>query len=54
MWQISSGKSKSIAMHSDHWCHIKCEDLPVEVFNQITLKTNEPWNCLLCKINSNK
>ena len=37
----------------DRWCHIKCEDLPVDAFNQIILKTREPWNCLLCKINSN-
>ena len=37
----------------DRWSHKKCKDLPVEVFNQIILKTCEPWNCLLCKINSN-
>ena len=37
----------------DLWWHIKCEDLPVDVYNQIILKTDDPWFCLLCKINSN-
>ena len=37
----------------DQWCHIKCEDITVEMYTNIISKNNDPWIYLLSKIHSN-